>query len=58
MEVLFILILISLGFIALIAALLYWSIKSGQYDDVERQGHQILMDDDDTQQKRNDADDQ
>lgn len=54
MEVLFILILISMGFIVLIAAVLYWSIKSGQYDDVERQGHQILMDDDDTKQTRDD----
>ncbi|MEQ8289075.1 MAG: cbb3-type cytochrome oxidase assembly protein CcoS [Gammaproteobacteria bacterium] len=58
MEVLFILILISLGFIFLIAAVLYWSIKSGQYDDVERQGHQILMDDDDTQKTRDSNDDQ
>lgn len=58
MEVLFILILISLGFIVLIAAVLYWSIKSGQYDDVERQGHQILMDDDDTKKTRDDTNDQ
>ncbi len=49
MEVIFLLILVSLVFVMLIAGIFYWSIKSGQYDDVERQGHQILMDDDDTQ---------
>lgn len=47
MEVIFLLIIISLGFVALLAGILYWSIRSGQFDDMERQGHQILMDDDD-----------
>lgn len=47
MEIVFLLILISLGFIGLLAAILFWAIRSGQYDDIEGQGHQILMDDDD-----------
>ncbi|MCG8378146.1 MAG: cbb3-type cytochrome oxidase assembly protein CcoS [Proteobacteria bacterium] len=46
MEVIFILIIVSLLFIALIAVALYWSIHSGQFDDLEGHGHQILMDDD------------
>ncbi len=46
MEVIFILIIVSLLFIALIAVALYWSIRSGQFDDLEGHGHQILMDDD------------
>ncbi len=46
MEVIFILILISLIFVGLLAAALYWSINSGQFDDIEAEGHQILMDDD------------
>jgi len=46
MEIIFLLIIISLGFIVLLAAALYWAIKSGQFDDMEGYGHQILMDDD------------
>ena len=47
MEVVFLLILISLGFVGLLAAVLFWAIRSGQFDDMEGHGHQILMDDDD-----------
>ena len=47
MEIIFILIIVSLVFVALLAGALYWSIKSGQFDDLEGHGHQILMDDDD-----------
>jgi cbb3-type cytochrome oxidase maturation protein len=46
MEIIFLLIIISLAFIALLAGALYWAIKSGQFDDLEGHGHQILMDDD------------
>lgn len=46
MEIIFLLIVISLIFIALLAAALYWAIKSGQFDDMERHGQEILMDDD------------
>lgn len=46
MEIIFLLILISLIFIGVMAAALYWSINSGQFDDVKAEGHQILMDDD------------
>lgn len=47
MEVIFLLIVVSLGFVALLAVILYWAIRSGQFDDMEGHGHQILMDDDD-----------
>lgn len=47
MEIVFLLVIVSLVFIVLMAAALYWSIKSGQFDDMEGHGHQILMDDDD-----------
>ena len=46
MEVLFFLIPLSLIFIGLIGAVLYWAIESGQYDDLEKPGHEILLDDD------------
>ena len=46
MEVIFLLIIVSLGFVALLAGVLFWAIRSGQFDDLEGHGHQILMDDD------------
>ena len=58
MEVIFLLILISLVFVAGLAAALYWSIKSGQFDDVEGEGHQILMDDDKVDGDENEKQDQ
>jgi cbb3-type cytochrome oxidase maturation protein len=46
MEIIFLLIIVSLVFIALLAGALFWAIKSGQFDDMEGHGHEILMDDD------------
>jgi cbb3-type cytochrome oxidase maturation protein len=46
MDILFLLIPLSLVFIGLIGAALYWAIHSGQYDDLEKPGHQLLLDDD------------
>ena len=54
MEIIFLLILISLVFIALLAGALFWAVKSGQFDDMEGHGHQILMDDEDINQKQDD----
>lgn len=46
MESLYILIPFSLALILVIVGIFYWSIKSGQLDDLEGPGHSILMDDD------------
>ena len=48
MEVIYLLIPISLLLIGLIITLLFWAIRSGQYDDLEAPKHQIIMDDDDS----------
>ena len=45
MEIVFLLVVVSLFFIALLAGALYWAIKSGQFDDMEGHGYEILMDD-------------
>ncbi|MFK5986201.1 MAG: cbb3-type cytochrome oxidase assembly protein CcoS [Pseudomonadota bacterium] len=46
----------SMIFIGLVlVALLFWSIKSGQFDDFEGEGHRILMDEDLTPTKKNDS---
>jgi cbb3-type cytochrome oxidase maturation protein len=46
MESLFLLIPISLLLIGLLAWIFYWSVKAGQFDDLEGPGQAILMDDD------------
>jgi cbb3-type cytochrome oxidase maturation protein len=46
MESLFLLIPLSLLLILLLAWILHWSIKSGQFDDLDGPGEAILMDDD------------
>ena len=45
----------SMIFIGLVlVALLFWSIKSGQYDDFEGDAHRILMDEDLMPKKKSD----
>jgi cbb3-type cytochrome oxidase maturation protein len=46
MESLFLLIPLSLLLVGLLAWILHWSIKNGQFDDMDGPGHSILMDDD------------
>jgi cbb3-type cytochrome oxidase maturation protein len=46
MESLFLLIPLSLLLILLLAWILHWSIKSGQFDDLDGPGQSILMDED------------
>ena len=46
MEVLYLLIPVSLILVLLIAIVLRWAIKNGQYDDLEGPGYRVLMDDD------------
>ena len=46
MDSLYLLIPLSLVLVFVIAALFWWSLKSGQYEDLEGPGYRILMDDD------------
>jgi cbb3-type cytochrome oxidase maturation protein len=46
MESLFLLIPISLLLIGLLAWIFFWSVRAGQFDDLEGPGEAILMDDD------------
>jgi cbb3-type cytochrome oxidase maturation protein len=56
MESLYLLIPISLLLIGLLAWIFFWSVKAGQFDDLEGPGEAILMDDDTPQSKSmNDA---
>ncbi|MBI4006202.1 MAG: cbb3-type cytochrome oxidase assembly protein CcoS [Gammaproteobacteria bacterium] len=47
MEIIFLLILISAPLLILIVWVFFWAVRSGQFDDMEKPRHQILMDDDD-----------
>ena len=46
MDILYLLIPLSLVLVFVIAALFWWSLKNGQYEDLEGPGYRILMDDD------------
>ena len=46
MDILYLLIPLSLVFVAVIAVVFLWAVKSGQFEDMEGPAHRILMDDD------------
>ena len=46
MESLYLLIPISVLLVFVIGVLFWWSLRSGQFDDLEGPGYRILMDDD------------
>ena len=48
MDILYLLIPLSLALVFVIAGLFWWSLKSGQYEDLEGPGYRVLMDDDKT----------
>ncbi len=46
MEILYLLIPLSVVLVFLIGAVFWWSVRSGQFDDMEGPGYRVLMDDD------------
>ncbi len=46
MEILYLLIPLAIILLVVIAAFFFWSVKSGQMDDLEGPAYRILMDDD------------
>ena len=50
MEILYILVPLSVVLVFLIAVVFWWSLKSGQFEDLEGPAYRILMDDDSPQQ--------
>ncbi len=47
MTILYLLISITIVVLIVVVGFLVWTVKSGQYDDLEGPAHRILMDDDD-----------
>ena len=46
MDILYLLVPLSVGLVLAIVGLLAWSVRTGQFDDVEQEGERILEDDD------------
>ncbi len=52
MEVLYLLIPVSVVLVFVIAVIFWWSVRSGQFDDLEGPGFKVLMDDDKLPEQR------
>ena len=48
MEIMYLLVPLSVILVFFIGVAFWWSLRSGQYDDLEGPGHRVLMDDDKT----------
>ena len=46
MEIIVLLIAVSLVLVALIGYAFFWAIESGQFEDLDKKGREILLDDD------------
>ncbi|MGO1329006.1 MAG: cbb3-type cytochrome oxidase assembly protein CcoS [Idiomarina loihiensis] len=58
MSVIYALIPIAIIFVIIAVAVFFWAVRSDQFEDIERQGFNILMDDEDnTNQKTDDESD-
>lgn len=49
MDIIYLLIPLSIVLVGVIVAGFFWAVNSGQFEDLERRGHDILMDDDGTE---------
>lgn len=45
MEYLHIMVPVAVLIVVVIIGLLFWAVRTGQFDDLERQGYNILLDD-------------
>ena len=55
MEIVFVLLPISLLLIGIAVAVFIWAVNSGQFDDLDRQGYEILFDKDSDKHKDKEA---
>ena len=51
MDIIYILIPLSILIIGIAVGVLFWAIKSGQFDDMDSPAHRILFDDDEHRKK-------
>ena len=55
MEIIYFMIPMALILVGVIIWIFFWSVRSGQFDDLEGPAHEILMDDDDSRNKKTDT---
>jgi cbb3-type cytochrome oxidase maturation protein len=46
MEIMYLLVPVSIVLVFVIGAIFWWSLKSGQFDDLDGPGYRVIMDDD------------
>ena len=51
MNIIFVLIPIAILFVVIAGVVFFWAIRSEQFEDLDRQGSNILLEEDDPQQK-------
>lgn len=51
MEILHLMVPIAIILVIIAIALFFWAVRTGQFDDLERQGYNILLDDETKQNK-------
>lgn len=56
MSVIYALIPVAIIFVIIAVAVFFWAVRSDQFEDIERQGLNILMDDDENDNKKADDD--
>jgi cbb3-type cytochrome oxidase maturation protein len=56
MDILYLLVPLSVVLVVLIAAVFWWALRSGQFDDLEGPGFKVLLDDDTPSPRISDAD--
>ena len=53
MGILYILIPLAILLVTLAVVIFFWAVKSGQFEDLERQGHSILFDEEEPEEDEN-----
>ena len=54
MEILYLLIPLSVALVFVIGVAFWWSLRNGQFDDLEGPAHRVLMDDDNVDREKRD----
>ncbi|RUO21674.1 cbb3-type cytochrome oxidase assembly protein CcoS [Aliidiomarina haloalkalitolerans] len=52
MEILHLMVPIAIILVVIAIVIFFWAVRSGQFDDLERQGYNILLDDDQPKRKK------
>ncbi|WP_404399204.1 cbb3-type cytochrome oxidase assembly protein CcoS [Idiomarina seosinensis] len=54
MNVIYVLIPVAILFVVIAVLVFFWAVKSNQFEDIEREGMRILLDDDEEQNRKSD----